>query len=184
MNMQLWQGRFESPLDAQVNDFNASIRIDKRMVKEDIGGSIAHATMLGACGIISKEDSGEEVMWMQYSRTKWYNEGDRNSKYFHVIANGRRRRNKILSLKLESGEWSYDPDEIMEMGRRFFENLYTSSEVYNGSLVYGCTYPRIDENSLSMLGRGVLCILSALFSATTTVQKNTFCYCKKIYYVI
>ena len=55
--MQLWQGRFESPLDAQVNDFNASIRIDKRMVKEDIGGSIAHATMLGACGIISKEDS-------------------------------------------------------------------------------------------------------------------------------
>ena len=97
----------------------------------------------------------EEVMWMQYSRTKWYNEGDRNSKYFHVIANGRRRRNKILSLKLESGEWSYDPDEIMEMGRRFFENLYTSSEVYNGSLVYGCTYPRIDENSLSMLGRGV-----------------------------
>ena len=55
--MQLWQGRFESPLDAQVNDFNASIRIDKRMVKEDIGGSIAHATMLGECGIISKEDS-------------------------------------------------------------------------------------------------------------------------------
>ena len=49
--MQLWQGRFESPLDAQVNDFNASIRIDKRMVQEDIGGSIAHATMLGACAL-------------------------------------------------------------------------------------------------------------------------------------
>jgi len=44
-------------LDAQVNDFNASIRIDKRMVEEDIGGSIAHATMLGKCGIISMQDS-------------------------------------------------------------------------------------------------------------------------------
>ncbi len=39
-----------------VNDFNASIQFDQRLYKEDITGSLAHAKMLGDCGIISKED--------------------------------------------------------------------------------------------------------------------------------
>ena len=39
-----------------MNDFNSSIQFDARMYKEDIMGSIAHATMLGDCGIISQED--------------------------------------------------------------------------------------------------------------------------------
>ena len=44
-------------VDSQTNDFNSSIRFDKRLYKEDITGSIAHATMLGQCGIIPKEES-------------------------------------------------------------------------------------------------------------------------------
>ena len=39
-----------------MNDFNSSIQFDARMYKEDIMGSIAHATMLGDCGIISQKD--------------------------------------------------------------------------------------------------------------------------------
>lgn len=53
--MKLWAGRFNKEEDERVNDFNSSIRFDKRMVKEDIEGSIAHATMLNACKIISDE---------------------------------------------------------------------------------------------------------------------------------
>ncbi|MFQ8636964.1 MAG: argininosuccinate lyase [Acutalibacteraceae bacterium] len=55
--MKLWKGRFQKEADPKTNDFNSSISVDSRMVKEDIEGSIAHATMLGACGIIAQSES-------------------------------------------------------------------------------------------------------------------------------
>lgn len=55
--VKLWGGRFEKNTDTAVDDFNSSIRFDARMYKQDILGSIAHAKMLGACGIISLNES-------------------------------------------------------------------------------------------------------------------------------
>ena len=54
---KMWAGRFSKEVDSGVNAFNSSISFDGRMYKNDIEGSIAHATMLGEAGIISKEDS-------------------------------------------------------------------------------------------------------------------------------
>ncbi len=53
----MWAGRFSKEVDSKVNAFNSSIAFDARMYKQDIAGSIAHATMLGEQGIISMEDS-------------------------------------------------------------------------------------------------------------------------------
>ncbi len=53
----MWAGRFTKQLDVKVNDFNSSIRVDCRMYRQDIGGSIAHATMLAEQGIIEKADA-------------------------------------------------------------------------------------------------------------------------------
>lgn len=55
--MKLWGGRFQKGTDKLVDDFNSSISFDQRLYKHDILGSIAHAGMLGKCGIISFEDS-------------------------------------------------------------------------------------------------------------------------------
>lgn len=55
--MKLWGGRFEKSTDKSVDDFNSSIRFDKRLYRQDIRGSIAHAVMLGENGIISKDDA-------------------------------------------------------------------------------------------------------------------------------
>lgn len=55
--MAMWAGRFTKEIDEAVNAFNSSIAFDGRMYRHDIQGSIAHATMLGDCGIISEEDS-------------------------------------------------------------------------------------------------------------------------------
>ena len=55
--MQLWKGRFKKELSKTTNDFNSSISFDSRMFREDIEGSIAHATMLGQCGIIKEEEA-------------------------------------------------------------------------------------------------------------------------------
>ena len=54
--MKLWSGRFTKPSNSLSNDFNASIDIDKRMWKQDIKGSIAHAKMLAKQGILSAAD--------------------------------------------------------------------------------------------------------------------------------
>ncbi|MBQ2896781.1 MAG: argininosuccinate lyase [Clostridia bacterium] len=54
--MKLWAGRFSKDTDNRVNSFNSSLSFDSRMYKNDIEGSIAHAKMLGATGIISGED--------------------------------------------------------------------------------------------------------------------------------
>lgn len=58
---QLWKGRFKKELAKETNDFNSSISFDCRMYEEDIKGSIAHATMLGAAGIIDKSESDKIV---------------------------------------------------------------------------------------------------------------------------
>ena len=54
--MKLWAGRFSKEADKKTNDFNSSIATDSRMYYQDIEGSIAHATMLAAKGIISQDD--------------------------------------------------------------------------------------------------------------------------------
>lgn len=58
---KLWGGRFQKSTDKKVDDFNSSIRFDKRMYRQDINGSIAHAKMLGKQGIIPKDDSDKIV---------------------------------------------------------------------------------------------------------------------------
>lgn len=58
---QLWKGRFKKELAKETNDFNSSITFDSRMYEQDIKGSIAHATMLGASGIIDKSESEKIV---------------------------------------------------------------------------------------------------------------------------
>lgn len=58
---QLWKGRFKKELAKETNDFNSSIKFDKRMFEEDIKGSMAHAAMMGAAGIIDKSESEKIV---------------------------------------------------------------------------------------------------------------------------
>ena len=52
--MKLWGGRFKKGTNDLVNDFNSSIRVDSRMYKEDVEGSLAHVRMLGKQKIIPK----------------------------------------------------------------------------------------------------------------------------------
>ena len=53
----MWGGRFAGGPAAVMREINASIPFDKRLWREDVQGSKAHAAMLGACGIISRADA-------------------------------------------------------------------------------------------------------------------------------
>jgi argininosuccinate lyase len=55
--MALWGGRFEKETDDAVKAFSSSIAVDSQLWSADIRGSMAHANMLCACGVLSKEDN-------------------------------------------------------------------------------------------------------------------------------
>ena len=54
--MALWSGRFEQGVDEFTQRFGASLEVDKKMYRQDIAGSIAHAKMLAKQGVLSEED--------------------------------------------------------------------------------------------------------------------------------
>ena len=56
MSNRMWGGRFATGPDAIMEEINASIGFDQRLYKQDIAGSIAHATMLAQVGILTAAD--------------------------------------------------------------------------------------------------------------------------------
>lgn len=54
---KMWAGRTDGTIDKFADDFNSSIKVDSKMYRQDILGSMAHATMLGAKGIIEKAEA-------------------------------------------------------------------------------------------------------------------------------
>ncbi|MGY6627227.1 MAG: argininosuccinate lyase [Oceanicaulis sp.] len=56
----IWGGRFDAGPSAIMQAINASVDVDRRLFEQDIAGSLAHAAMLTACGVISRED-GEAI---------------------------------------------------------------------------------------------------------------------------
>jgi len=62
---KLWGGRFAKSTDKAVEEFTASVHFDSRLFEQDIRGSIAHAKMLGKCGIIPQADSEKIVKGLQ-----------------------------------------------------------------------------------------------------------------------
>ena len=62
---KLWGGRFTRDTDASVEEFTSSISFDQRMYRQDILGSMAHARMLGKCGIITQEEAKQILDGLQ-----------------------------------------------------------------------------------------------------------------------
>ena len=62
---KLWGGRFDRPTDQAVEAYTSSIDVDRRMVREDVAGSIAHARMLARQGIIPAQDAERIVAGLQ-----------------------------------------------------------------------------------------------------------------------
>ena len=73
----------------------------------------------------------EEIMWQQRSRIQWLTAGDKNTKFFHLRASQRKKRNKISKLKRPDGSITEDDQEMGRMTTEFYKNLYTSEGTRN-----------------------------------------------------
>ena len=69
----------------------------------------------------------EEIYWRQRSKTLWFKEGDRNTKYFHAKVSSRRKQNLIVGLLDNNIQWIEDITAIENEFSDYFRNLVTSS---------------------------------------------------------
>jgi argininosuccinate lyase len=70
MSNSMWGGRFSSSPDAVMEEINASIGFDQRLYRQDIAGSIAHARMLAATGILTEADRDAIVRGLEQVRSE------------------------------------------------------------------------------------------------------------------
>ena len=68
-----WSDRFEKGLNPAIQRFNASIGFDIQLLQEDLDGSIAHALMLGKCGVITDQEAEEIVKGLEKIRLESVN---------------------------------------------------------------------------------------------------------------
>jgi argininosuccinate lyase len=64
----LWGGRFSEATDAFVQRFTASVQFDQRMYRQDIAGSVAHATMLARVGVLTDEEAEQIITGLEEIR--------------------------------------------------------------------------------------------------------------------
>jgi hypothetical protein len=77
----------------------------------------------GLISDLEKNTYLDEICWRQKSRAIWLKEGDKNTKYFHKVANSHRRHNSIRHLSI-NGELSTDQAAIKEEITGFYQQLY------------------------------------------------------------
>ncbi|XP_071927278.1 uncharacterized protein [Coffea arabica] len=89
--------------------------------------------------LLSDAYKQEKLFWNQKARTKWLQNGDKNTSYFHACVSGRRKKNRISRLEKEQGGWYTTDEEIGEKIAQFYNQLFTSSkpsefdEILNGN---------------------------------------------------
>jgi hypothetical protein len=73
----------------------------------------------------------EEIMWQQRSRIQWLSAGDKNTKFFHMRASQRKKKNKIKRLKRMDGSVTEEAREMGTMTTRFYKDLYRAEGTSN-----------------------------------------------------
>jgi hypothetical protein len=93
----------------------------------------------------------EEICWRQKSRALWLQEGDKNSKFFHRLANSHRNANSIAKLNID-GILSSNQDDIRDHIASFYEHLYMETG-YSRPLLDGMQFSAISDEDAEWLER-------------------------------
>ena len=155
--MKLWTGRFKKEISKTTNDFNSSISFDSRMYREDIEGSIAHAEMLGQCGIITMEErkkkkkglkgiledieKGDLKIDMEAEDIHTFIEGELTKR---LGANGKRlhtarSRNDQVAVDIKL-YLKKEVKEIEELVKGLIRVIANKAEKYSGTVMPGYTH--------------------------------------------
>ncbi|KAM2666646.1 hypothetical protein EV2_018455 [Malus domestica] len=98
---------------------------------------------------------GEEIFWKQKSRVKWLQEGDRNTRFFHLSTIIRRRRNKIEGLWNNDGVWVEDKEDLKQIAVHHFCSLFAYSFYGTSNGVMPNLFSYVDQSLLGALKEDV-----------------------------
>ena len=101
----------------------------------------------------------KEISWRQKSRETWLKEGDKNTRFFHRMANSKRKRNCLKKIKI-NGLWLSEEQEIKRGVVRAYQNLLSDPDGWHFSL-NSLEFDRIGVEEVAGLeevlcGRGLL----------------------------
>ncbi|XP_075096407.1 uncharacterized protein LOC142174500 [Nicotiana tabacum] len=71
----------------------------------------------------------EEEFWKQKSGMQWFKDGDRNTKFFHVHVNGRRKRLQLKRIQDSTGIWLEQEEEIAKEAVKSFKDQFTKNTI-------------------------------------------------------
>ncbi|XP_058777141.1 uncharacterized protein LOC131651499 [Vicia villosa] len=97
----------------------------------------------------------EELMWFQRSRTMWLVDDDRNTKYYHLKTVNRRRKNKIIMIKDDNGEWIDDSEKIKKHVNEKFQKLFSIGDKWSYWSQTMITFKSILEEELVKTGNNI-----------------------------
>ncbi|XP_071902765.1 uncharacterized protein [Coffea arabica] len=76
---------------------------------------------------LTKAYQEEEMFWSQKARLQWLREGDKNTKYFHAVVNGRRRACRMNQIQKGDGSWTKSEQEVGKEIANYYRQLFTAS---------------------------------------------------------
>ncbi|KAJ7965205.1 Ribonuclease H [Quillaja saponaria] len=94
----------------------------------------------------------EEILWYQKARGKWLNFGDRNSKFIHTSTIILRKRNKIISLKDNMGNWINDEEALKVMAIDFYTKVFYEDQTAKPKLVMSAIFLSLEIEECNILG--------------------------------
>ena len=157
-----WSGRFSEPVAELVKRYTASVTFDQRLAEYDIQGSLAHARMLHACGVLSAEDladieRGLDEIAGEIARGEFDWSVDREDVHLNIehrltalvgdagkrLHTGRSRNDQVatdIRLYLR-----HAIDEILRLLRAFHTNLLDLAEQHVETLMPGFTHLQVAQ---------------------------------------
>ena len=134
------------------------VRLELRKLKEELEAMQANPLRAGLTqeeikltDRIIELNHREEIMWQQRSRIRWLSAGDKNTRFFHLRASLRRKKNKISKLKRPDGQVTEDADEMSKLATMFYKNLYSSEGVSDMEVVLDAVPTRVTPEMNDLL---------------------------------
>ncbi|VFQ75956.1 unnamed protein product [Cuscuta campestris] len=149
--LQKWNFKFFGNIFQKLNQFEAQIQEAEQHLQEEPSESnflkLKHVE-----ASYLKQLHIEDLYWKQKAHSKWIKDGDRNSKYFHSIVKGRRRRLTIHKIKSNTGQWLTSHADISHEAVTFFHNLFSAESTATTDFgVLDCVPNLVTEEDNHML---------------------------------
>ena len=95
----------------------------------------------------------EDAMWKQRARLNWFQEGDRNTRFFHARASSMFQKNLIEGIFDADEVWQVDQEEIEKVFIEYYSDLFISSKPSKFAEIVEAMQPKVTQSMNAMLVR-------------------------------